>query len=160
MWVVIILWWKAIIGTQRSYSSILTPWNFPSAMITRKLGAALAAGCTAVIKPPPETPFSSLALAEVWLVSVSTKPLSPLINISNSSVVAQVSQMVSSISSQPKKMSLKSVKRCARIKSSRKLASPGRHRLRSCCTKWPQVLWRSLFLLSSSFFRVSLNPCV
>ncbi|KAK0198537.1 succinate-semialdehyde dehydrogenase [Armillaria mellea] len=46
-------------------SSILTPWNFPSAMITRKLGAALAAGCTAVIKPPPETPFSALALAEL-----------------------------------------------------------------------------------------------
>ena len=45
--------------------SILTPWNFPSAMITRKLGAALAAGCTAVIKPPPETPFSALALVEV-----------------------------------------------------------------------------------------------
>jgi succinate-semialdehyde dehydrogenase/glutarate-semialdehyde dehydrogenase len=44
---------------------ILTPWNFPSAMITRKLGAALAAGCTAVIKPAPETPFSSLALAEL-----------------------------------------------------------------------------------------------
>jgi len=44
--------------------SILTPWNFPSAMITRKLGAALAAGCTAVIKPAPETPFSALALAE------------------------------------------------------------------------------------------------
>ena len=34
-------------------------------MITRKLGAALAAGCTAVIKPPPEAPFSALALAEV-----------------------------------------------------------------------------------------------
>ncbi|KZT29399.1 succinic semialdehyde dehydrogenase [Neolentinus lepideus HHB14362 ss-1] len=45
--------------------SILTPWNFPSAMITRKLCAALAAGCTAVIKPPPETPFSALALAEL-----------------------------------------------------------------------------------------------
>ncbi|KAF9231351.1 Aldehyde/histidinol dehydrogenase [Melanogaster broomeanus] len=45
--------------------SILTPWNFPSAMITRKLGAALAAGCTAVIKPAPETPFSALALAEL-----------------------------------------------------------------------------------------------
>ncbi|THH16921.1 hypothetical protein EW146_g3794 [Bondarzewia mesenterica] len=45
--------------------SILTPWNFPSAMITRKLGAALAAGCTAVIKPPPETPFSALALTEL-----------------------------------------------------------------------------------------------
>ena len=46
-------------------SSILTPWNFPSAMITRKLGAALAAGCTAVIKPPAETPYSCLALVEV-----------------------------------------------------------------------------------------------
>ncbi|KAJ7222512.1 succinate-semialdehyde dehydrogenase [Mycena pura] len=45
--------------------SILTPWNFPSAMITRKLGAALAAGCTAVVKPPPETPFSCLALVEL-----------------------------------------------------------------------------------------------
>ncbi|THG95878.1 hypothetical protein EW026_g5849 [Hermanssonia centrifuga] len=45
--------------------SILTPWNFPSAMITRKLGAALAAGCTAVIKPPSETPFSCLALVEL-----------------------------------------------------------------------------------------------
>ena len=41
--------------------SILTPWNFLSAMITRKLGAALAAGCTAVIKPPPVTSFSALA---------------------------------------------------------------------------------------------------
>lgn len=47
------------------HSGIFTPWNFPSAMITRKLGAALAAGCTAVIKPPPETPFSALAIAEV-----------------------------------------------------------------------------------------------
>ena len=35
-------------------------------MITRKLGAALAAGCTVVIKPPPETPFSALALTEAW----------------------------------------------------------------------------------------------
>ncbi|KAG5221879.1 succinate semialdehyde dehydrogenase NADP+ linked [Salix suchowensis] len=48
-----------------AHRSILTPWNFPSAMITRKLGAALAAGCTAVIKPPPETPFSALALVEL-----------------------------------------------------------------------------------------------
>ncbi|GJJ07227.1 hypothetical protein Clacol_001427 [Clathrus columnatus] len=43
----------------------LTPWNFPSAMITRKLGPALAAGCTVVLKPPPETPFSALALVEL-----------------------------------------------------------------------------------------------
>src|SRR5690625_3721047 len=40
-------------------------WNFPNAMITRKLGAALAAGCTVVIKPPEDTPFSALALAKL-----------------------------------------------------------------------------------------------
>jgi succinate-semialdehyde dehydrogenase/glutarate-semialdehyde dehydrogenase len=41
----------------------ITPWNFPSAMITRKAGAALAAGCTVVVKPASATPFSALALA-------------------------------------------------------------------------------------------------
>lgn len=41
----------------------ITPWNFPSAMITRKAGPALAAGCTMVIKPASQTPFSALALA-------------------------------------------------------------------------------------------------
>jgi succinate-semialdehyde dehydrogenase / glutarate-semialdehyde dehydrogenase len=43
----------------------ITPWNFPSAMITRKAGAALAAGCSIVIKPASQTPFSALALAEL-----------------------------------------------------------------------------------------------
>jgi succinate-semialdehyde dehydrogenase/glutarate-semialdehyde dehydrogenase len=41
----------------------ITPWNFPAAMITRKAGAALAAGCTMVVKPAAETPLSALALA-------------------------------------------------------------------------------------------------
>ncbi len=41
----------------------ITPWNFPSAMITRKVGAALAAGCTMVVKPASATPYSALALA-------------------------------------------------------------------------------------------------
>jgi len=41
----------------------ITPWNFPSAMITRKAGPALAAGCTLVLKPASATPFSALALA-------------------------------------------------------------------------------------------------
>jgi succinate-semialdehyde dehydrogenase / glutarate-semialdehyde dehydrogenase len=41
----------------------ITPWNFPNAMITRKVGPALAAGCTVVIKPASETPLSALALA-------------------------------------------------------------------------------------------------
>ena len=43
----------------------ITPWNFPSAMITRKVGPALAAGCTIVCKPATQTPYSALALAEL-----------------------------------------------------------------------------------------------
>jgi succinate-semialdehyde dehydrogenase/glutarate-semialdehyde dehydrogenase len=43
----------------------ITPWNFPAAMITRKAGPALAAGCVMVVKPASQTPFSALALAEL-----------------------------------------------------------------------------------------------
>jgi succinate-semialdehyde dehydrogenase / glutarate-semialdehyde dehydrogenase len=43
----------------------ITPWNFPSAMITRKAGPALASGCTMVLKPASQTPFSALALCEL-----------------------------------------------------------------------------------------------
>ena len=45
----------------------ITPWNFPAAMITRKAGPALGAGCPIVIKPAPQTPFSALAMAELAL---------------------------------------------------------------------------------------------
>ncbi len=45
----------------------ITPWNFPAAMITRKAGPALAAGCTIVIKPASQTPYSALAMAELAL---------------------------------------------------------------------------------------------
>lgn len=43
----------------------ITPWNFPAAMITRKVGPALAAGCPCIVKPAPETPFTALALASL-----------------------------------------------------------------------------------------------
>tara|TARA_R110002167_G_scaffold195810_5_gene398758 strand:- start:20078 stop:21526 length:1449 start_codon:yes stop_codon:yes gene_type:complete len=46
-------------------TAAITPWNFPAAMITRKAGPALAAGCTMVVKPAPQTPFTALALAEL-----------------------------------------------------------------------------------------------
>lgn len=46
-------------------TAAITPWNFPSSMITRKAGAALAAGCPMVVKPASATPFSALALAEL-----------------------------------------------------------------------------------------------
>jgi len=44
----------------------ITPWNFPAAMATRKIGPALAAGCTVVLKPAKETPLTALALAELF----------------------------------------------------------------------------------------------
>ncbi|MFJ9153574.1 NAD-dependent succinate-semialdehyde dehydrogenase [Streptomyces sp. NPDC102270] len=44
---------------------LITPWNFPLAMGTRKIGPAIAAGCTIVLKPAPQTPLTSLALAEI-----------------------------------------------------------------------------------------------
>lgn len=46
-------------------SVLITPWNFPLAMGTRKIGPALAAGCTCVVKPAEQTPLSTLALAEI-----------------------------------------------------------------------------------------------
>ncbi|MBL9014988.1 MAG: NAD-dependent succinate-semialdehyde dehydrogenase [Myxococcales bacterium] len=45
--------------------AVITPWNFPYAMLTRKLGAALAAGCTVVAKPAEATPLGTLAIAEL-----------------------------------------------------------------------------------------------
>ena len=46
-------------------SVLITPWNFPAAMATRKIGPALAAGCTVVLKPAKETPLTALAVAEI-----------------------------------------------------------------------------------------------
>jgi aspartate-semialdehyde dehydrogenase len=53
--------WREPVGV----AALVTPWNFPCAMITRKAAAALAAGCTVVVHPSKETPFSALALAEL-----------------------------------------------------------------------------------------------
>ena len=53
--------WREPVGV----AALVTPWNFPSAMITRKAAAAIAAGCTTVVHPSAETPLSALALAEL-----------------------------------------------------------------------------------------------
>ncbi len=53
--------WREPIGV----AALITPWNFPTAMITRKAAAAIAAGCTVVVHPSKETPYSALALAEL-----------------------------------------------------------------------------------------------
>lgn len=47
----------------------VTPWNFPAAMITRKAAPALAAGCSMILKPAEQTPFTALRLAELWLAA-------------------------------------------------------------------------------------------
>src|SRR5205814_8935772 len=58
---------KRIVVTREPIGVVacITPWNFPLAMITRKAGPAIAAGCTVVLKPARQTPFSALALAEL-----------------------------------------------------------------------------------------------
>jgi len=64
----------------------ITPWNFPAAMITRKVGPAIAAGCTVVLKPAGETPLTALALAELaqraglppGVLNVITGPARPI----------------------------------------------------------------------------------
>ncbi len=53
--------WREPVGV----AALITPWNFPAAMLTRKAAAALAAGCTVVAHPSSQTPFSALALAEL-----------------------------------------------------------------------------------------------
>ena len=53
--------WREPVGV----AALVTPWNFPCAMITRKAAAALAAGCTVLVHPSEQTPFSALALAEL-----------------------------------------------------------------------------------------------
>lgn len=53
--------WREPLGI----AGLITPWNFPSAMITRKAAAAMAAGCSVLVHPSHETPFSALALAEL-----------------------------------------------------------------------------------------------
>ena len=56
-----LLVWKEPIGV----CAAITPWNFPNAMITRKVAPAIAAGCTVIVKPAEQTPLSALALAEL-----------------------------------------------------------------------------------------------
>jgi succinate-semialdehyde dehydrogenase len=69
-------------------TAAITPWNFPSAMVTRKAAAALAAGCPMVVRPASETPYSALALAELadragipaGVFSVVTGPAQPIVD--------------------------------------------------------------------------------
>lgn len=68
----------------------ITPWNFPNAMITRKVGPALAAGCTAVVKPAEDTPLSALALALLAEQAGIPEGVLNIVPTQNAAPVAQV----------------------------------------------------------------------
>ena len=67
----------------------ITPWNFPAAMGTRKIGPAVAAGCTMVIKPAQQTPLSMLALARIFEESGLPAGVLNVITSSSSSAVSK-----------------------------------------------------------------------
>ena len=68
----------------------ITPWNFPAAMITRKVAPALAAGCTAVLKPAPETPLTALRLGELLLEAGAPKGILNIVPTSEAAAFADV----------------------------------------------------------------------
>ena len=134
-------------------------------MITRKLGAALAAGCTAVIKPPPETPFSCLALTEVRFLATTMK-------MSNGNFVvyswpaALEYRMASLMLSPLRKMWEKSAKKCVRARLSRKShslvlrlwQSSSTECLRPRSKSWLLIYWLALRLTyCSQILRVSIE---
>ncbi|MCI4644989.1 MAG: NAD-dependent succinate-semialdehyde dehydrogenase [Hyphomonadaceae bacterium] len=68
----------------------ITPWNFPSAMITRKIGPALAAGCATIVKPASQTPFSALALGALAVEAGIPAGLINVITGSSSEIGAEL----------------------------------------------------------------------
>jgi succinate-semialdehyde dehydrogenase/glutarate-semialdehyde dehydrogenase len=69
---------------------LVTPWNFPAAMATRKLGPALAAGCAIVLKPARETPLTALALGEILAEAGAPGGVVNVVTTDNSAAAVQV----------------------------------------------------------------------
>jgi succinate-semialdehyde dehydrogenase/glutarate-semialdehyde dehydrogenase len=70
-------------------SVLITPWNFPAAMATRKMGPALAAGCTVVLKPASDTPLTALALAELMRLAGTPDGVVNVLPSRRSGIVAE-----------------------------------------------------------------------
>jgi succinate-semialdehyde dehydrogenase/glutarate-semialdehyde dehydrogenase len=71
-------------------SYLITPWNFPAAMLTRKIGPALAAGCTVIAKPAQQTPLTAVALAEILADAGAPEGVVNLLVTSDSRAVTEV----------------------------------------------------------------------
>jgi succinate-semialdehyde dehydrogenase/glutarate-semialdehyde dehydrogenase len=131
-------------------SVLITPWNFPAAMATRKIAPALAAGCTAVLKPAEETPLTALAVAallqDVGLPSgvlnvVTTSEPGPVVE---AMLTDRRTRMLSFTGSTEVGRLLLRWRRAARRSPSR---PPRRH---SPCCSWPASWRRSAFPRASS----------
>src|SRR5713101_2615983 len=83
---------KRIVVTKEpiGVTAAITPWNFPAAMITRKSGPALAAGCTMVLKPATATPYSALAMAELGERAGIPKGVFSIVTGSSSAIGGEV----------------------------------------------------------------------
>lgn len=68
----------------------VTPWNFPAAMVTRKVAPALAAGCTVVLKPAEQSPLTAIRLAELWVRSGGPAEVFQVLTTSNPAAVSDV----------------------------------------------------------------------
>jgi succinate-semialdehyde dehydrogenase/glutarate-semialdehyde dehydrogenase len=78
-----------------SVCAIITPWNFPAAMITRMVAPAFAAGCSVVIKPPSETPYSCLAFVKLEAANrvrvVATKDRDAATELATNPIIKKIS---------------------------------------------------------------------
>jgi succinate-semialdehyde dehydrogenase / glutarate-semialdehyde dehydrogenase len=68
----------------------VTPWNFPSAMVTRKVAPALAAGCTVVLKPAEQSPLTAIRLEELWVTAGGPPDVFQVLTTSNPAAVSDV----------------------------------------------------------------------
>jgi len=68
----------------------ITPWNFPAAMITRKVAPALAAGCTVVVKPAEQSPLTAVRLAELWVAAGGPADVFQVLPASDPAAVSRV----------------------------------------------------------------------
>ena len=67
----------------------VTPWNFPAAMVTRKVAPALAAGCTVVLKPAEQSPLTALRLAELWVEAGGPADVCQVVTTANPAAVSE-----------------------------------------------------------------------
>src|SRR5687767_15465730 len=68
----------------------VTPWNFPAAMVTRKIAPALAAGCTDVVKPAEQSPLTAIRLVELWVQAGGPADVFQVLTTSNPEAVSDV----------------------------------------------------------------------